>query len=266
MMKLIATLSAIYAVSAVTLKEQILNSLEQKNEVDTSLDLDAEGAYNCANKCQFLFGKLDYQTAQDQQASTGNNEYRGCMIGCDKCSAQRADTKAKSTDCFVYCKNYNYLAPSDGITSCGAPTCPIVKGVIEPDKACIYGCVLNLCQDICTGDAQWGTTPQNNNGITGCQIQTNQGVTTYQQGPSGGFNEVCCNYMGYLCNYSPPEKQVMSNPNYKTIYDTTRKNACKGESGINPKSSVSFICNVFETALANNQCVQTPGSAPPTGP
>ena len=77
---------------------------------------------------------MSYTNAQTQQASTGNNEYRGCVLGCEQCNAQIANNLA-SDNCFDYCKNLQYQNFNP----------PIEKGIIEPDKACIIGCACDAC-------------------------------------------------------------------------------------------------------------------------
>ena len=57
-------------------------------------------------------------------------EYRACIIGCSRCSAELAQDQ-REDDCFEYCKTYPYRRAG------------IRKGVIEPDKACLMGCLIN---------------------------------------------------------------------------------------------------------------------------
>ena len=59
-----------------------------------------------------------------------------CSVGCDVCSQILAHNDTV-TSCAGVCKDTNWLEANVTIT----------KGVVEPDKACIMGCVINLCQE-----------------------------------------------------------------------------------------------------------------------
>ena len=190
---------------AESLKSLVRNSLEAS--IETAVD--AEGVNNCENKCQNLLGYLNYYTAQQQQTMTGgNNEYRACVIGCNTCSSQLADTTGTMAPsyCFDYCKNYNSGTAPGGV---------IEKGIIEPDKACIIGCVIQLCQGLCTGPATWSGDNQPASG--GCQIQSGYGVQTYTVSNQGNnYNPTCCNLLQNMCTY-PNSKNKEKNPNYQSI-------------------------------------------------
>jgi len=197
----------------------------------------AQGVYNCPNKCQNLLGFLSYMNAQEQQANGGNNEYRGCVLGCDRCGLQRDNQEAKDV-CFDYCKNYKY---TEGDAT--SPS-PIKKGIIEPDKACIIGCVINLCQGLCTGNAQWADAGSN----PGCQIMTGYGVQTYSEG--NNFDQ-CCSNLQNVCTYQGPKK--MSNPNYKAVVNQAHTN-CNGKDGITATTSVNGMCDIYDEKIVKGEC------------
>jgi len=176
------------------LKAAILHALEESSNVDVS------GVSNCQNKCTQLFGQLSYYTAIQQQLVGGNNEFRACMIGCNRCTLQIANSEDAST-CGTYCKTYDYSNPNDGVPRA------IVKGVVEADKACLFGCVINLCQIFCTGGDQWGTG--------GCQIKTGAGIQTYNQVPDAGFNTKCCSDAQNLCKYGGTNSESLVNQKKK---------------------------------------------------
>jgi hypothetical protein len=173
--------------------------------------------------------------AQQQQANGGNNEYRGCVLGCNRCGAQRDNNEAKDI-CFDYCKDYVY-------TNGDSNPSPIKKGIIEPDKACIIGCVINLCQGLCTGSAPWADKQSN----PGCQIQTGYGVQTYSEG--NNFDQ-CCGNLQNVCTYQGPKG---NNPNYKSVVSQAHKN-CNGNDGITSKSSVDDMCAVYNDKVVKGEC------------
>jgi hypothetical protein len=89
---------------------------------------DMQGVFNCINKCEKVFDRTQYAISDQPGAYTF--EYRSCLLGCQQCEAELNATLTEDT-CFPFCKNYNYGKAG------------IRKGIIEPDKACLMGCVIN---------------------------------------------------------------------------------------------------------------------------
>lgn len=104
-----------------------------------AFQLESAGIQNCPNKCDKVFDRLQYAIADQPNQDTF--EFRSCILGCNRCQNQLSTGKVDQS-CFKWCKTFDYGAAG------------IRKGVIEPDKACIMGCVINTCQEVCTG----GTT------------------------------------------------------------------------------------------------------------
>jgi len=143
-----------------------------------------------------LFGYLQYYTAQQQALSYGTNEARACQIGCAQCFAQLNDNTSPPYLCAMGCKLYDYTM-GDSISST-----PIIKGVIEPDKACIMGCEIALCQGVCTGPVNFkkGSKLPQLPPKGGCQIFSAAKVQNYKL-ISSNFNPYCCNQLQNLCSY-----------------------------------------------------------------
>lgn len=169
-----------------------------------------------------VFDRTQY--AISDQPNMDTFEYRSCLIGCNKCSAELA-ANAATDDCLESCKNYDYKG--NGIR----------KGVIEPDKACMIGCVINTCQEVCIGGTtDMDVTPANQNlwwgkGGPGCSIKTGLG---YVQAPGYGNPnspggqagdssvQQCCTNAFNLCNYVGPKTTT----NFKNVQIVT-KSSCK---------------------------------------
>lgn len=171
------------------------------------LDLEAFGIQNCANKCNKVFDRLQY--AISDQPGSNTFEFRSCIIGCNQCEstlqAENPDQANGGNSCFRFCKRFDYAGSG------------IRKGLIEPDKACIMGCVINTCQEICTGGTvDHSVTPDNRDqwwglGGNGCSIKGGNG---YVQNPAygnpdspGGIGadigqKKCCANAFNFCNYN----------------------------------------------------------------
>jgi hypothetical protein len=102
-------------------------------------ELQSGGIQNCANKCDKVFDRLQYAIADQPNQDTF--EFRSCILGCNRCQTQLSSSVDQS--CFKWCKTFDYGGAG------------IRKGVIEPDKACIMGCVINTCQEVCTGGKRY---------------------------------------------------------------------------------------------------------------
>jgi hypothetical protein len=114
-----------------SLRSKITQSLE------SFLASQARGVENCENKCDKAFNRFAYEISTSSNP-TETFEFRACVRGCDQCTADLASNADKS-NCFRTCKDFDWKALG------------IVKGVIEPDKACIGGCIIQTCQAVCAG-------------------------------------------------------------------------------------------------------------------
>jgi len=205
---------------------QLIAGLALLAGVVSVLGNELEGIDNCPNKCEKVFDKMQYAITDQPDATTF--EYRACIIGCNKCSPTLSDVTPSSRvddTCFKFCKTYNYA--SRGIR----------KGVIEPDKACIMGCVINTCQEICIG----GTTDQDITdanrhlwwGLGGQGCSKKQGMG-YVQNPDYGNPDTggtgadegqkqCCTNAFNLCYYNGDQSSV----NYANVVKVTNRSCQK---------------------------------------
>lgn len=101
------------------------------------------------------------------------------------------------------CTNNN-VAKQYTAAMCGSG---VLKNIIEPDKACIFGCVQNLCQDGagCTGTGVWS----DENDKSSCQLitpQTNGDIYTIVpeifNAPLTDLS-TCCTQSQVCCSYLP---------------------------------------------------------------
>jgi len=184
---------------------------------------EVEGIQNCYNKCDKVFDRTQYAISDQPGADTF--EYRSCVLGCDKCSAQLT-AGATDDQCFGYCKKYDYTKAK------------IRKGVIEPDKACIIGCIINTCQKICIGGTTDNDqTPANaqywwNSGVgNGCALKGGLGYVQAPEygnpnspGGQGADDKVkqCCTNAFNLCNYNGDTAST----NYKNVVVVSQR-SCK---------------------------------------
>lgn len=194
-----------------SLKGRIQHSLE------SLLELHAQGVENCQNKCDKSFNRFAYEIATG--GNTETFEFRACVRGCEQCDSDIA-SNASPDNCFRMCKNTDWSV--DGI----------VKGVIEPDKACIGGCVINTCQVICAG----GTTDPDITDANrqyffpngGCSIKTQPYSQYLEYVPwnspntgQGGSQDVarCCANALSLCQYRGNRDSV----NYRQLLSVTQR-------------------------------------------
>jgi len=221
---LLATLTQ---ATEITLKDKITQSLE------SLLASQAEGVENCENKCDKAFNRFAYDISTSGQPTY---EFQACVAGCNQCMSDIASS-ATPDNCFRYCKNRDWQ--SDGI----------VKGVIEPDKACIGGCVIQTCQVICMNGSELPLSKATKplyypNG--GCTIKT-QPYSQYAQyvpwnSPNtlqGGSAETaqCCSNALSLCQYVGNKATT----NYNILVQVTQK-YCKQDV---PSGTVADICAFF---------------------
>jgi len=199
----------------------------------------SEGIQNCYNKCDKVFDKTQY--AISDQGNQTTFEYRSCLIGCDRCNKELANLlTVKDDTCFNYCKTFNYKKAL------------IRKGVIEPDKACIIGCVINTCQEVCWG----GTTDQdvteaNKNlwwglGGNGCSLKMGMGYVQNPEygNPDGGQGaskeqNQCCTNAFNLCYYDGDK--IQNAINYANV-ELLAQRSCKK---FTKKTDYDTICNWY---------------------
>jgi len=228
--------------------------------------LELFGVQNCANKCNKVFDRSQYAIANQPNSDTF--EFRSCIIGCNQCtkilqtiptvpptiasphvpsssSVELADAKA-TPSCFGFCKTFNY--GGNGIR----------KGLIEPDKACIMGCVINTCQEVCTGGTTDNSvTAQNSflwwglDGSSGCSIKSGGG---YVQNPGYGNPDApggeggsqglkgCCANAFNLCNYNGDKDSL----NYQNVELVTQR-TCSGFINQSDLGNNTAICDFFNT-------------------
>jgi len=217
-----------------SLKERIQQSLE------SLLEMEAKGVQNCQNKCDKSFNRFAYEIATTGGANVETFEFRACVRGCEQCSKDRANN-ASADNCFRMCKNFDWTTNS------------IVKGVIEPDKACIGGCVINTCQVICMGGTTDSTITDANkkffypNG--GCSIKTQPYSQDLEYVPfnspnngQGGSQDVarCCANALSLCQYVGDTNSA----NYRQLLSVTQRSCSQFVSS----GARQDICQFFNQA------------------
>jgi len=217
--------------------------------VDESAE--AGGVENCFNKCSNTFNNQQYTVNAE---GDDTYEYSACRVGCNVCARQISINDTNHGACFDVCKDTNWLLNVDINNN----SFPIVKGIVEPDKSCMFGCVIGLCQFVCTsGTVDTTVTPENQNlwwngnPDDGCSIKTGairpggyysqNSAYTYYNNPSGagGVSECCSN--GYsLCNYVGPT----TTQNYQNVLQMAIK-GCGDVPGTGKtvKSICAFVKN-----------------------
>jgi len=232
--------------------------LRLAESVEAELEVEALGVQNCLNKCDKMFNNMAYAILT-QNPGSQTNEYRACVVGCQICKAQLNDaTNTDSGRCLSICKDTNWL---DARGTNGSVD-PIVKGVIEPDKACEIGCIQNMCQGVCTGgtpdikatsansDLVWDGKPNPNRG---CSIKTGavRPGGFYSQsaeyswwnsaaGP-GGVSSCCSNGIS-LCRYRGDK----SSTNYNDVIGSAQR-GCSNVPGVGSSATVAQICAYVRT-------------------
>jgi len=196
-----------------TLKDKIVQSLESFSELTAEAEL--EGIENCPNKCDKVFNKMAYFISVNGNMTF---EYTSCLMGCNQCNANLNTKPQPPLDtCFKYCKNYDWKGNN------------VLKGIIEPDKACLAGCIINNCQVICQGGSELAYSKKTKpfywpNG--GCTIKTQPYSQSSEYVPwnspntaQGGNNDVakCCANALSLCQYVGPT----NTDNYKILMQVT---------------------------------------------
>jgi len=250
---LIAASSASALSEESLVKDAIVATL--KEAISLGSESEVSGVQNCLNKCKNTFDNTQYAITSNSQDT---NEYQACAIGCKVCDAAQTNNDPDGGICFKTCKDTDWLNMKDDK---GNPMV-IVKGVIEPDKACEMGCVIQTCQVVCTGGTtdmkvtaanknDWWPAPNgcpNNAGATcGCSIKTgavrpggfytqNSQYNYWNSGQigQGGASECCSNALT-VCSYAGNKKSS----NYKNAVSQMQSH-CASVPGIG--SSVGAIC------------------------
>jgi hypothetical protein len=138
MVKCIVSVAAIVAILAAIIPSVQAGKIEEalrariSQSLESQLAVEAQGIENCENKCDKAFNKFAYMISATDGRRTF--EFRACVQGCNQCTVDR-QSGAPLGNCFEMCKNFDWHSQG------------IVKGVIEPDKACIGGCVINTWYD-----------------------------------------------------------------------------------------------------------------------
>jgi hypothetical protein len=247
-------LSAIVsAVSEETLvKDAIVATLKEA----IAAEADAMGVENCLNKCKNTFDNTQYAI---QTADHSTYEFQACAAGCKICAQQQTKKDPDGGICFKTCKDTNWLDMKDDQ---GNPVV-VVKGVIEPDKACEMGCVIQTCQVVCTGGTTDMTTTSANkkffwpspNGCSGnqgatcgCSLKTggvrpggfytqNSDYNYWNSGQVGvGAASECCSNSITVCNYAGNKNSA----NYKNAVSQMQSH-CADVPGIKGNSA-GAIC------------------------
>lgn len=201
--------------STASLRGKVLEAIT----AEASAHAAAHGVQNCYTKCAYTFDNTAYSINSQQDQYT--YEYQACKIGCDICTQQLANANSHGGDCYTTCKNTNFLDMTDAQ---GNPV-QIVKGVVEPDKACMFGCVINLCQVVCSNGTpdNWSKANANlwwqgtENPNLGCTIKTGfsrpdgfyamSSQYNYWNSPSGSGGQAgCCSNGMNLCKYPANSK------------------------------------------------------------
>jgi len=239
-------LAALAAASVTVLADRI--EVEFADAIQVASD--AQGFQNCPNKCQNLLNNQAY-AANTQGGST--YEALACAAGCDICSKVLAANDTPDV-CFTVCKDTNWLQMVD---ASGNPVV-VQKGVIEPDKACEFGCVIGTCQAICQGGTtDIAPTPTNQPawwGNGGCSIKTgairpggyysqNSNYNYYNAPQGSGGQSDCCAQAYSLCNYAGDTTTT----NYQQVLAQAQK-WCNGVPGAG--NTQAAICSYF--AVASN--------------
>jgi len=203
------------AIASLVHAGEMEHSLRQRIAQSLESSLAVEGIENCENKCSNSFDRFAYQVAVVGRQKA--YEFRACVDGCNRCTQARTNNEGPDV-CFKYCKDRDWKVSS------------IIKGVIEPDKACLGGCIINTCQAICTGGTtESNITPANKkfffpNG--GCSIKTEPYTQNLEYVPWDSPNTgqggsaaaaVCCANALTLCDYVGDRNTA----NYQNVFSTT---------------------------------------------
>jgi len=252
---LLASIATLGGAAGVELSAAIRGKLAEQLQAN----VEAQGIQNCQNKCDKMFNNMAYAILT-QNPGSKTFEYRACIVGCAICNAQLKDKSGSpnSGSCLAECKNTNWLDALDGS---GNPS-PIVKGVIEPDKACQIGCIQNMCQGVCTGGTtDTNVTPANKNlwwtgdvnPSLGCSIKTgairpggfysqNSAYSWWNSAAGPGGVSACCSNGISLCQYRGPK----NTENYVQVINSAQR-GCADVPGVGPLASVDTICSYVNT-------------------
>lgn len=205
------------------------------------------GVQNCYLKCARLFDTTSYLVNAGDRHTF---EYRACLVGCTRCEDELAmdnSTGERSPSaCFRFCKNHDFINNES-----------LQKGVIEMDKACAMGCVIQTCQGVCIGGTPDERETNENRQLfwpngepKGCSLKTPGGYSQFSTyvgynnplGPGGAVPataECCAQALAY-CEY-PPSQIFPGNINYANLQQVMI-NRCSGAAG---STDPQAICTWF---------------------
>jgi hypothetical protein len=216
------------------LREKITQSLESLLAAQSKSE--SKGVENCENKCDKAFNRFAYEISTVGSSET--YEFRACVAGCQQCTTDLESQTENTGNCFRTCKETKWADRG------------ILKGVIEPDKACMGGCIIQTCQVICAGGTTDPDITRNNkqffypNG--GCSIKTERYSQNFEyvpwdspnSGQGGSFTVAqCCANALSLCEYVGDK----ASENYVQLLDNTGR-IC---SDFVPSRTQADICNYY---------------------
>jgi hypothetical protein len=219
------------SITAETVDTSLTGKIRQS--LEAVLEQQAKGVDNCENKCDKVFNKFAYAI---NTKGDPTYEFQACVKGCQQCATDLT-AKADKKNCFTTCKNYDWKGNG------------IVKGVIEPDKACIGGCVINTCQVICAGGTVDPPSAKNKKSFWpngGCSIKTEpysqqQDYVSWDSPNSGegGDDKLaqCCSNALSLCDYVGPP-----NANFNQLLANTGNYCAQWV----PSKTKDDICSYFD--------------------
>jgi hypothetical protein len=235
-------------------KDAIVATL--KEAIAAESESQSQGVENCLNKCKNVFDNTQYAI---QTTGPSTYEYTACAVGCQVCEQQIQKKDKDSGSCFKTCKDTDWLQMKDDQGNAVV----VQKGVIEADKACQMGCVIQTCQVVCTGGTTdmkqtsanknlWWPLPNGcpgNKGATcGCSMKTggvrpggyytqNSEYNYWNSGQAGeGGAAECCSNAVTVCQYAGSKNSA----NYKNAVKQMQ-NYCKDVPGIGG-TSVGAMC------------------------
>jgi hypothetical protein len=240
------------SVSADSSESLLSGRIASKLAIQTEVEAEVQGVQNCINKCQKMFGTTAFSGQVQGQFPGGFDtyEFSACRVGCTVCTEILSTVEPDAGACFKTCKNTNWFNNVDG----NGTAFPILKGIIEPDKACEMGCVINTCQYVCTGGTVDALPTAANNGSWwgngGCSIKTGaiRPGGFYAQNSQYSLwntpgNPACCAQAYNLCFY----QSDATSQNYANVLLMSQQ-ACTGTV---TDLTVTGICAYFNDV---NKC------------
>jgi len=228
--------------------------------IQTAVGFELRGIENCPNKCDKVFDRTQYSISD--QPGQDTFEFRSCIIGCNHCQAELAQADLQEDNCFNFCKTFDYGRDD------------IRKGVIEPDKACLMGCVINTCQKICFGGTTDNTVTDANRqfwwglGGNGCSIKSSSYVQNPGYGnpnsPAGAGvsreEQQCCTNAYNLCFYHGNKNTT----NFANVDIVARRSCAPFVPGALTTSNSSIICDFYNQERNCGTIGMSGTTSPPT--